>query len=381
MATEAGRHAARGRPLERLRRAPLFLLLVVLPSLVAIFYYTLLAAPMYVSEARFIVRSPSNSTPMALDSVLLGAGLGGAGGETTNAYVVHEYITSRQAAHDLELHQDLRAVLNRSGADFIARFPRPFEKSNFERLYKAYLRFVTVGYNAQTGISTLRVQAFSPEDAQNIANALLNGGEGVINQLNDRAAEDAVNDAHRRITEAEAGMIQAESALTDFRNRQQLIDPTRASLAGLDLQGKIEAQLASLRASRAALAASAPQSPQLPEIDRQITALQAQADTERSKMAGQDTSLAPMIGEYERLTIERDFAAKEMEAASASAEAATLEMRRKRLYLERVVPPNLPDAPTMPQRLHDMLMVMFTCLLIYGVVILVRAGLKEHGQS
>jgi BexC/CtrB/KpsE family polysaccharide export inner-membrane protein len=359
----------------------LFLILVLIPTVVAALYYLVIAAPEYVSETTFVVRSPSQTSPSALDGVLLGVGIGGAGGGVSDAYVVHEYITSRQAVHDLVETQNLRAKLDRPATDFVARFPRPFQADNFENLYRAYGRFVTVGINSQTGISTLRVSAFTAKDASDLANALLNGGEGVINRLNDRAAADAVAESHKRISEAEARVVAAETALTDFRNRERLIDPQRSSLAGLDLVAKLEGQLADLRAQRAALAAAAPRSPQLPEIDRQITAFETQLDMERSRIAGQDTSLAPTIGEYEQLTIERDFAVKELAEASAAAETARLEVRRKRLYLERIVSPNTPDTATKPRRLYSIMMVFITCMLIYSAVVLVLAGLREHGQN
>jgi capsular polysaccharide transport system permease protein len=98
-------------------------------------------------------------------------------------------------------------------------------------------------------------------------------------------------------------------------------------------------------------------------------------------MAGDNTSLAPKIGEYERLTMEREFAAKELTVASTSLETAREEARRKRLYLERIVPPNVPDTALLPRRLFSIAMVFATMCLIYGTVVLVIAGLKEHGQS
>ncbi len=205
---------------------PFFLIVVALPTLIAAIYYLAIAAPEYVSETTFVVRTPTQPTSGSLDSVLLG-GLGGGGG-AADAYVIQDYITSRQAVHDLEVGQDLRAKLARPTIDLAARFPRPFQPANFENLYQAYKKFIDVGMNGQTGISTLRVTAFTPKDASDMANALLDGGEGVINRLNDRAAADAVAESHKRISEAEARVVAAETALTDFRNREQLIDPQRS---------------------------------------------------------------------------------------------------------------------------------------------------------
>jgi len=361
--------------------SPLLVVMVLIPTLVAAIYYLLLAAPMYVSEAGFVIRTPAQQAPAALDSVLQGVGLAGSSQGQTDAFVVHEYIMSRDAVRDLEQRQDLRGKLARSGVDFIARFPRPFEPANFEHLFRAYSRFVTVGYNSQTGISTLRVQAFSGKDASDIANALLDDGEAVVNRLNDRADQDAVVESQRRIVEAGARVETAESALTAFRNREKVIDPVRTSVGGLDLVAKLEGQVADLRAQRAALAAAAPHSPQLAQLDREIAAFEAQLASEQSKIAGSDTSLAPTIGEYERLTIERDFAVRELNEASLAAETARLDVRRKHLYLERVVPPNTPDSATMPRRLYSIFMVLVTCLLVYGTTAMVLAGLREHGKS
>lgn len=360
---------------------PLFVILVVIPTLLAAIYYLIFAAPMYESEAHFVVRAPSQNQTVGFGSVLQGIGLGNFGSADANAYAVHEFIMSRDAVADLEHNHNLRAILARPGWDFMARFPRPFQRARFEDLYKEYPRFVTVSYDSLTGISRLRVRAFRAADAAAIANALLDDGEGVINRLNDQANADALEEAHRQVVEAEARVLADEKALTQFRNREQVIDPAKTSLAGGDLVGKLETQLATLRAERSALAASAPNSPQLAVLDRQIRAFETQMDAERNKLAGDSSSLAPEIGEYEQLTIERDFAAKELATASASLDAAREDARRKRLYLERIVPPNVPDTPMLPKRLFSIAMVFVTSLVIYGIIVLISAGLKEHGQS
>ena len=146
-----------------------------------------------------------------------------------------------------------------------------------------------MGYDSQTGISTLRVQAFRASDAHDVARALLDGGEALVNRLNDRAAADAVTQAQRQLLDAEQRSVEAQAILTDFRNRERLIDPDKSSLGGLDLMGKLETQLATMRAERAGLAASAPESPQLPVLDRRITAFSAQLEMERSASPARTT--------------------------------------------------------------------------------------------
>jgi capsular polysaccharide transport system permease protein len=361
----------------------LFIAIVAVPTLVTAIYYLLIAAPMYVSEARFVVRSRTEGQP-ALGSVLqsVGQSFGVSFGESaTDAFEVQDYMKSRDAVADLSRFGDLRAIVHRPEGDLWASFPRPFEGSSFENLYRAYKRFVTVGYDAQTGISTLRVTAFRPGDAQSLARSLLAGGEELINRLNDRAMADAVDQAKRQVSEAQTLSVASESTLTNFRNHERMIDPNRSSVADLELVGRLETQLATMRAERAGLAASAPESPQLPVLDRRIAAFAGQLEVERSRIAGQSDSLAPKVGEYEQLTLQRDLAVKTMESAVAALESARIDARRKQLYLERVVSPNLPDKATRPHRLGDIFNVLAATLAAYAILSLVIIGLREHRQQ
>jgi capsular polysaccharide transport system permease protein len=360
-------------------RVPLpFVAIVVVPTVLAAIYYLLIASPQYVAHAKFVVRSRNVEAQPTFSSLLSGAGLNA--GSQTDAFEVQEYMASRDAAAELVKSHQFRAILARPEADFLARFPRPFEGTSFESLYKNFSRFVIVGMDSQTAISTLEVRAFRPQDARDVANALLDDGEALVNRLNERAMADAVTQTTRQLEEAETREAETQVDLTAFRNREKLIDPNRSSEANLELLGKLEGQLASMRAERAGLAASAPDSPQLPVLDRRIAAFDAQLNAERLRSVGEADSLAPKVGEYERLVLERDIAAKSVEAATAALEEARLEARRKQLYLERVVNPDLPDRPEQPKRWLTVLTVLVCSLVAYAIMTLFVAGFREHRQ-
>lgn len=355
-----------------------FLLVVGLPTLLAAIYYLLIASPRYVSEARFIVRAPAQTQPSALGVALQGVGLPGA---QTDAFAVHEYIRSRDGLRDLATHYDVAAMLGRPGTDILSRYPRPWDSRTFEGLHHGYLRFITVGYDSTTGISTLRVEAFTPADAEGMAETLLRGGESLINRLNMRAATDAVAAAEQAQTEARTRLAAAQQRLIAFRNRERFIDPARTAAEGGKLIGDLMATVASLKADRSQLAAEAPQSPRLPGIDSRIAAFERQIALERAKIAGDAGSLAPQVSAYEDLVQEREFAGQQLTEAAAALVLARQESRRQSLYLERVVNPSRPDEPVEPRRWMALLTVLASALLIYGIGWLVWAGVREHGQG
>ncbi len=360
------------------RRIPLaFLVVVVTPTALAAFYYLLLASPRYVSEARFIVRAPAQGQPSSLGVALQGVGLSAG---PVDSFAVHEFINSRDGLRQALKLTDVKAMFADRGADIFSRFPRPFEKPSDESLFKTYQRFVDVGYDSTTGISTLRVEAFRPEDAQRLSNVLLAGGEGVVNALNKRAQADSVAEATRAQISARERLAAAQARLVAFRNAEGLIDPRLAVEESGTIISSLQARVANLKAERDRLAAEAPNSPQLPALSGQISAYERQIQAERAKMTGNSQSLAPRISQYEDLTLEREFAGKELTQANAAVLSAEQDARRQRLYLERIVNPNLPDTSTEPRRVRAIITILFSTLLAYGVGWLMWAGVREHKQ-
>jgi len=356
-----------------------FVGVVLIPTLIAAVYFLLIASPRFVSEARFVVRSSdTQSMPSSLGVALQGVGVGTS---QTDAFAVHEYITSAQSISDLKRSVDLERVLGPASADFLSRYPRFGESRNAEDLQSAFERFVTVGYDSTTGISTLRVEAFSARDAQRLNEALLKGGEALVNRLNERAATDAVADAVRSRDEAQLRVAEAQAELTDFRNKERIVDPARVAAESVQLVGSLMATLAQLEAERQQLASEAPQSPQIPSLDSRIAAYRRQLEVEREKIAGRSSSIAPQIGTYDQLTLHREIADQALGQATANLVSAQQEARRQKLYLERIVSPSIPESSQEPQRLKSILIVLGSCLLAYAVGWLIWAGIREHRQE
>jgi capsular polysaccharide transport system permease protein len=76
--------------------------------------------------------------------------------------------------------------------------------------------------------------------------------------------------------------------------------------------------------------------------------------------------------------LERAFADKQLAAAMTALETARSEAQRKQLYLERIVQPNLPDAPTEPSRVRNVLVIFVVALVVWGILSLLMAGIREH---
>ncbi|WP_292229874.1 chain-length determining protein [Brevundimonas sp.] len=359
-------------------RKPLFLsvaIIVGLPTLLAAIYFLLIASPRYVSEANFIVRRADQSGPGALGLALSGVGLSAT---ATDTFMVHEFVKSRSAVDFLQSRHDLGRVFSPPQADPFSRAHKPWSSNTKEDLYKGVEGFLHVGYDSTTGISTIRVQAFNPKDAKNIAETLLAGGENVVNTINERSSQAAVSEAERTTRDAAARLQEAQTALTTFRNREQIVDPAGLAAQSATLLGRLMAELATLEAERRQITSETPSSPLLPTLDRRIDAFRKQIEQERAKIAGDSGSLAPKIGAYEALVFEREMATRTLAAANQALEGAQVDARRQHLFLDRIVEPNLPDKPIEPRRWLAILAIFASFSLLYGCGYLMWAGIREH---
>jgi capsular polysaccharide transport system permease protein len=184
---------------------------VVLPTFLALIYFGLLAADRFETEAKFVVRGPSAGTTSQIASLVQGSTIVRS---ADDAYVVHEYIVSRDAMRQLVAKDGLLDILNPSEADFLWRYPSWFSQPSEEHLFQHYLKFVSVSYDQTTGISTLKIQAFRAEDAKKIADALLRDSEILVNRLNERAQGDAIDSALREVEASKVRALEAQGKVT-----------------------------------------------------------------------------------------------------------------------------------------------------------------------
>jgi capsular polysaccharide transport system permease protein len=196
--------------------------------------------------------------------------------------------------------------------------------------------------------------------------------------MNERIRADAIRFAEAEVKRGEERLVETQLAITEFRNRELMLDPSQSSLVIAALIGRLSDELAAVTAQLREIEASSPSSPQIPGLRRRIAALEAQITLERQRVSNASDGLAEKIAGYERLNLQREFAVKALASAMTSLEVARNEARRQQLYLERVVEPRIADFAEQPRRLRGVVVTFAASLLLFLVGWLVLAGVREH---
>ena len=223
----------------------IFALTVLVPTGIAIIYYGLIASDIYISESRFVVRSPQRQSQTGLLSSLL-SGTGFSRSQD-DAYSVHDFIKSRDALKALDDQLGLRKKFSAGEVDFLNRFGALDRDTSFEALQKYYQKRVGVDADSTSGISVLQVNAFSADDAKKMNELLLAMSEKLVNQLSDRGREDILRTSLAEAAEAEKKAKAAAFALAAFRNQNGVVDPERQTTIQLQQMSKLQDELIATR--------------------------------------------------------------------------------------------------------------------------------------
>ena len=371
------RHSALSQWLKKRRW---FLLFVALPTLMATLYYGLIASDIYVSESRFVIKSSDQkrSQMSTLANLVQTTGLSG-GQEQANEVLT--YIRSRDALKALEKSANARDKFASPQGDFLSRFPQAFSDNSFENLFKYYGKMVDARLDNETGTAVIKVKAFAPQDAYVINQRLLDLSEGLVNRLNGRAQSRGIVEAQKQVDLATQRVKAARIALSQYRNAQALIDPTKQAVGVLEIANSMTAERAALQAQLDLMQRLTPRNPSIPALRNRINAISVQIASQDSRVVGNGGGIASKLGGYENLLVEQEFATESLNAANTALVQARAEAQRQQYYLERVVDPNAPDTPLLPNRFLNILIVLAATTCLYFIAWMFLVGILEHAPE
>lgn len=347
-----------------------FVGLALIPSLVCVVYFAFVASDQYTSEARFSVRAGAQSP---LDTISDITGLA-AMQQAQDSFIVADYINSRAIVDKLEARVGLRELYSHSDIDYISRFNKSKPIESLERYWRWK---VSTSIENPSGIVTVDVRAFSPQDAFNIANAVVALSEAEVNELNARAERDLVAQAEREVKRWEKRMRQARDALRDFRNSTGVIDPRAQADSINTLIDQIKSDRIKMEQELSVVSKSLTnQAPQIKDLKSRIQAANDQIEKLRAKLTTRNPSkggetISRMLIKYDRLELARKVVEKQYTSALAALEGARVSAERRRLYLNAFVKPTLPQEPSEPKRFWYSLastVVFFTLWMIFVAI-------------
>lgn len=364
-----------------------FLLLVAGPVGTTLWYLNERAVDQYGSTLGFTVRSEESITASDVFGGLQTA-IGGAG-SSSNSDILYAFIRSQEIVADIDTELDLRALYSRhtevdpifgfhNGGDFYG-IETP---GTIEDLTNYWQRMVRISYDQTSGLMEVTALAFEPDEAQAIAQAIYDQSLARINALSDQARADATRYASEELVLKEDLLKQASDALTAFRVENQIVDLTTDIQGQMGVLSALQQELVTAQIELDLLLQnSSPGSARIEQVQNRIEAIERRIDEERLKFGTGvqgGESFATTAAEFERLTLEREFAQEAYVAARAVYDSAVAEANRQSLYLAAYIEPTRAEKSEYPQHGLIIGLVALFAFLGWSILALVYYSLRDR---
>ncbi len=356
-----------------------FLLGVILPTFMVGGYLYTYSLDQYASSMGFTVRKEEGGSATDLLGGL--AQFAGTGG-SADSDILYEFIQSQELVEAVENKVNLRDHYSAYWDEdpVFALWP----DASIEDLVWYWSRIVRISYDRSAGLIELRVLAFEADMAQRVAQAILDEGQNRINALNAAAREDMMRYAEADLEVALQRLKEGREALTRFRIRTQIVDPSADIQGQMGVVNNLQQQLAeALIEYDILLETTTSNDPRLTQGQRRIEVIRERIAEEREAFASEEiggvgADYPTLMAEYESLIVDREFAEETYRAALAARDIAQATSSRQSRYLAAYVRPTLSESAQYPQREMLIALVALFLFLAWAILVLIYYSVRDR---
>jgi capsular polysaccharide transport system permease protein len=362
------------------RRRKLGLLLVrlaffiMLPTLLAGYYFYKVATPMYATESSFLIIQNEGS-----------GGAGPLGGllptqfaTSTDAIAVQGYLQSKDAMLRLDADLGFKSHFKEADVDPIQRLS---ENATNEEAYKLYKKNIKIGYDPTEGMIRMEVIAADPQLSAQFSHRLINYAQERVNSLSQQKRDDTMGDAVQALEKAQLARRDSQTALIKLQVENG-IDPEAviASLRGNITQ--YETLLIEKELELSALLDN--QNPNRAKVEgvqadiRRLSQLIVRLNDRMNKSTSEKPSLARQAVLLQ--LAQADLASTDMnlQVSNGVLEQARTEAGRQVRYLTIAVDPVASEEPSYPRSFENTILAFLIFGGIYMMISLTASILREQ---
>ncbi|AEP31218.1 lipopolysaccharide biosynthesis protein [Brumicola nitratireducens] len=362
-----------------------FILLVIIPLVLFSFYQLVIASPRYLSQAQLIIKEPdSMSTLDPAMALLTGFGVGSSSSDTE---LVKAFVYSNDMLQYLESNFDLRAHYTNTDYDMFSRLDSDASTEDLKDYYKKHIEVVI---DDKSQVISVQVQAFQPEFAMTINQAIVNRAEWYINEISHRLAEEQLSFVKKEFELVDEKLRSAKSQLLGFQQRHNLLDPTAEGMAFQQITYGIEAQIAAKRTQlhllRNSMSANAPL---VIQARSELESMEDQLSRQRGRLTQQreddpslpedeqNLSVSQLLAKFGEYKIDMELALNAYMSSQISLEKSRIEAYRQLKFLVTVESSTLAQDAKYPDVTYNIALFFVLNILLFGIGRILLATVNE----
>ncbi|MDR6951362.1 capsular polysaccharide transport system permease protein [Ancylobacter sp. 3268] len=338
-----------------------------------------ISSDLYSSETRFAIRQVQNnmSSDLLTDAIsssperaeikatqqAAALAKGGAGGDADfeqNPFVIANFLMSRAFVKELWQQGWLQSRFASHSVDFLSRLS---PNATLEEAWRFWMRHVMAAVDRSSNTIVLQVWAFTPEDAEATVEMLTKRAESIMNDIETRGRQDALDRARLELQRASEEYDRKLNQISDMRQLLATVDPKQAAKTAQSSFFRFEAQRILMQRELQVLqTAENANSPSANTLRQRAKSMIAEVDQLHGRITGSEADMRAAVNalaSYEELDISRRFALMRVQIASLAVENAELRLREHSYFIYTFIAPSLPTQALQAWRVQQWLLVTF----------------------
>ncbi|GGE02885.1 capsular polysaccharide transport system permease protein [Gemmobacter megaterium] len=348
---------------------------VGLPTLIAAFYYAVLATPLYATRSEFVIQQAESPAASGLGGLFSGTQFA----TSQDSIAVQGYLQSRDAMLRLDQAVGFRRYFADPSVDPLQRLE---DATSIEAAYKIYRKNVQISYDQTEGIIKLEVSAPSPDLSAAWSRELIRYAEEQVNHLSERLRGDQMKGARESYDDAEAKLMASQQRVVELQERNKVLS-SEVEITLLSSQiTALETQLTQERLALAQMLSNAsPNRARVEPVQRRIGTLEQEIANLRARLTEDGESGRSLAKvQSELLVAQGDVQTRQLllTQAAQQLEIARIEANRQQRYLSLAVAPVAPDVASYPRAFENTTVALLIFAGIYLMVALTASILREQ---
>ncbi len=348
---------------------------VVLPTIIAGYYFFAVATPMYSTKSEFLILQADGGAGGGVGGLLSGTQFA----TNQDSIAVQSYLQSKDAMLRLNDDAGFKAHFKNEEIDPIQRLT---ENPTNEEAYKVFKKNVKIGYDPTEGVIRMEVIASDPNTATEFSRKLISYAEERVNSLSEQKRADQMSEALESFEQAEAERRQAQQRLVDLQVQGSILDP-EAVIASIRSQiNNLEIQLQEKRLELAALKDNLrPNQSRVEGAEADIRRIQLflnELNARMTDMSQGENSLAQLAVRIQMA--QADLLTRDMMLQSAlqAVDSTRMEANRQVRYLTISVEPVASEEASYPRSFENTLLAFMVFGGIYLLISITASILREQ---
>lgn len=353
-------------------RTYLFILLFIIPLALLSVYLMRFATDRFHSDATVSITQDNNNTA-SVDLTVIGLP---AIADDKDALTLVTFAVSLDMLQYLESQLQLRQHFSATDIDWWSRLP---PEASLEDFHSYMSHYVVVEYDTVSHLINIHVEAFSRDYAQKLVNAILTRSQTFVDNMNARVTQEQTRFFESQLTTSEMRLREAKNQLITFQRENQLLTTdTEAAMINsnigaldrllIEKQGELTIKQLELNEN----------SPVIQILKAEIDTLNKQIEKEKQRLTGGAGGVSELDSKFREIQFNLEFVETIYKSNLTQLERARLEAIQRLKYLIVITQPSMADASLYPDRPYIIITGMLILLMIYFIVSLMLAIVREH---